>query len=91
LRNSQLSEKSTEEIALKSSLHCKGRPAKQVEEVTALRALPKITSFSPPASAENVLDLPEETEQVIQPDDSVIFQEAAFPLNRENLARRVDS
>eukprot|EP00291_Cryptomonas_curvata_P019119 CAMPEP_0172157472 /NCGR_PEP_ID=MMETSP1050-20130122/3807_1 /TAXON_ID=233186 /ORGANISM="Cryptomonas curvata, Strain CCAP979/52" /LENGTH=261 /DNA_ID=CAMNT_0012826699 /DNA_START=237 /DNA_END=1025 /DNA_ORIENTATION=- len=145
LRNSQLSEKSTEEIALKSSLHCKGRPAKQVEEVTALRALAKITSFFPPASAEqlevlhnefhlatrrknkdiadeiseytgcagtacilrvvqwggamcmhenatehnrfsmakrvNVLDLPDETVPVVQPEESLVFQEVASPLN----------
>ena len=49
-----------EEIALRTALFFKGRPVKPVDEVPALRALPKITSYFTPAS-NNVLDLPEET------------------------------
>ena len=78
-----------EEIALRTSLFCKGRPAKQIEEVTELQSLPKITSFFK-LNSENVLDLPEESVPVVQPDDSVIFQEEESPLNRGNLGKFIE-
>ena len=78
-----------EEIALRTALFFKGRPVKPVDEVPALRALPKITSYFTPAS-NNVLDLPEETLPNITIDEPVVFQESASLLNRENIGKFIE-
>jgi hypothetical protein len=62
---------------------------KPVDEVPALRALPKITSYFTPAS-NNVLDLPEETLPNITIDEPVVFQESASLLNRENIGKFIE-
>jgi hypothetical protein len=78
-----------EEIALRTALFFKGRPVKPVDEVPALRALPKITSYFTLAS-NNVLDLPEETLPNITIDEPVVFQESASLLNRENIGKFIE-
>ncbi len=57
-----------------------------MEEVRAIRALPKITLFFKP-DADNVLDLPEEAVPVVQPDHSATFEEVTPALSRECLEK----
>jgi hypothetical protein len=78
-----------EEIAIRTGLFCKSRPAKTVEEATSIRSLPKITSFFKP-DADNVLELPDEAVPVDHPDDPVIFEEVSSALTRENLAKFIE-
>ena len=74
---------------LKTSLYVKGSPAKKVEELSLICPLEKITSFFK-RGVEDVLDLPEDAEPLLQPNDTVVFQEEQATISRENLANFIE-
>jgi hypothetical protein len=61
-----------------------------VEEVRAIRALPKITSFFKPDADNHVLDLPDDPLPGLQPDDSATFEEVTPALSRESLENFIE-